>query len=486
MNFEPTWESLRQYECPDWFRDAKFGIWAHWGPQAVPMAGDWYARQMYMQGHPHYEHHVKHYGHPSEFGFKDILPLWKAEDFEPVKLIDLYKKAGARYFTTCAVHHDNFDCWDSRHNKWNSVNMGPKKDIVGLWEKAARAAGLRFGITEHHERSYSWFNTNKGCDSAGPLKGVPYDGANPAYQDYYYEPHSDTSHEYPKNPPIAFIENWAERVADFIEKYQPDLIYTDGGIPFGEYGRRMLANYYNQSLKWHDGLMDVVYNYKDGGMYPEAEGADVNLYGDFVEGVGVVDLERGVVDDIQSEPWQTDTCIGGWYYDKNVIYKTAAEVIQMLADIVSKNGNLLLNVPLMPNGRLDDEEMKVVREIGDWMQVNGEAVYETRPWKRFGEGPTRAQAGHMREKQKLNYTCQDFRFTSRGNIIYAIGMQTPEGGAQVTVDSLGSGFLGDRIQSVEILGSGEPVEWTQGEHCLSLTTPQHALAGPCFAVKVSL
>jgi len=195
--FEPTWESLKQFRCPEWFNDAKLGIWAHWGPQAVPGAGDWYARNMYYEGHEQYKYHLENYGHPSKFGYKDIIPLWKAENFDPDALISLYKRAGAKYFAALATHHDNFDCWDSAYHRWNSVNMGPKKDIVGLWREAALKHGLRFAVTEHMVRCYNWFITNKGCDKEGPYAGVPYDGNDPAYEDLYFPPHDDSSIGYP-------------------------------------------------------------------------------------------------------------------------------------------------------------------------------------------------------------------------------------------------------------------------------------------------
>jgi alpha-L-fucosidase len=231
--FEPTWDSLKQYRCPDWFRDAKFGIWAHWGPQCAPMVGDWYARQMYLQGHPQYEHHVRTYGHPSKVGFKDIIELWKGEKFDPAALIDLYKGAGARYFISMGVHHDNFDLWNSKHHRWNAVNFGPRRDIVGAWKRAAEAVGLRFGVTEHLERSWSWFNTNKGCDSYGPYAGVPYDGNDPAYEDLYFPQHDDTSYAYPANPPEAWTKGWLQRIQDLVDSYEPDLLYSDGAVRRG-------------------------------------------------------------------------------------------------------------------------------------------------------------------------------------------------------------------------------------------------------------
>ena len=228
--FEPTKDSLRAYACPVWFRDAKFGIYVHWGPTSVPAIDGWYARNMYVEGHRAYRFHLKTYGHPSVFGYKDIIPLWKAERFDPDRLVALFKRAGAKYFTPCAVHHDNFDLWDSQHHKWNSVNMGPKKDITGLWREAALKHGLRFGITTHLARSYSWFNTNKGKDQEGPLAGVPYDGNDPTYQDLYFEPHGDTDLRHPRNPPESWRRNWARRIKDLIDRYQPDHIYFDGAI----------------------------------------------------------------------------------------------------------------------------------------------------------------------------------------------------------------------------------------------------------------
>jgi alpha-L-fucosidase len=251
--FEPTWESLKQYRVPDWFRDAKLGMWAHWGPQCVPETGDWYARNLYIEDSPQYLYHVKTYGHPSKVGYKDIVKLWKAEKFDPDTLIQRYKRAGARYFTAMGVHHDNYDCWNSKHHRWNAAKVGPNKDIVGMWKNAAVKHGLRFGVTEHLERSYSWFNVNKGADKKGPLAGVPYDGNDPRYRDLYFEPHADNNSHYPVNPPEHWKREWFDRISDLVDSYQPDLLYTDGGMPFGEYGRRLAAHFYNQNAKRHGG-----------------------------------------------------------------------------------------------------------------------------------------------------------------------------------------------------------------------------------------
>ncbi len=479
--FKPEWDSLKQYTCPDWFRNAKFGIWAHWGPQAVSGAGDWYARNMYMEGHPQYQYHCEHYGHPSEFGYKDIVKLWKAEAFDADALIQLYKKAGARYFVALAVHHDNYDCWNSRYHRWNSVNIGPGKDIVGMWREAALKHGLAFGVTEHLARSYNWFNTNKGCDQKGPYAGVPYDGNDPEYVDFYFPPHEDTNHAYPVNPPESWKQLWYMRIKDLVETYQPDLLYTDGAVPFGEVGRTMIANFYNNNIAWHDGKLEAVYTLKD------MRGHDRRSHlshGEYVEGIGIQDMERGVVDDIRPEPWQTDTCIGGWYYNKFIEYKTAETVIHMLVDIVSKNGNLLLNFPLRPDGTLDEKAMKVVEGITQWMAINSEAIYDTRPWRIFGEGPVRSSGGLFNE-DKLEYTSRDFRFTRRGDILYATCLAWSKDG-RVRIESLGQGGNAERVMTVELLGCPSPVSWEQDADGLQIDLPEEKPCDYAWVFKIRL
>jgi alpha-L-fucosidase len=454
--FEPTWESLKQYRVPEWFRDAKLGIWAHWGPQCVPETGDWYARNLYIEDSPQYLHHVKTYGHPSKVGYKDIVKLWKAEKFDPDTLIGRYKRAGARYFTAMGVHHDNYDCWNSRHHRWNAAKIGPNKDIVGMWKKAAVKHGLRFGVTEHLERSYSWFNVNKGADKKGPLAGVPYDGNDPRYQDLYFEPHDDNNSHYPLNPPEHWKREWFNRIQDLIDSYQPDLLYTDGGMPFGDYGRRLAAHFYNQNAKRHGGKLEAVYaikNVKD------------NEHGDYQEGTALLDLERGVVSDIRPDAWQTDTCIGDWFYKKGMQYKTTDVVVHLLMDIVSKNGNLLLNFPLRPDGTLDPEEEQVLEGLTKWMAVNGEAIYGTRPWKVYGEGPTQAGGGQFSERKTARYTAEDFRFTAKGQTIYATCMAQPQ--ASVTIKSLADA----RVQSVRMVGGGA-LQFSQDAAGLKIAVPE--------------
>jgi alpha-L-fucosidase len=475
--FEPTWESLQQYACPDWFRDAKFGIWAHWGPQCAPMVGDWYARNMYTQGHAQYEHHCRTYGHPSKVGYKDIIQLWRGEKFDPEALIDLYRGAGARYFVSMGVHHDNFDLWNSRHHRWNAVNFGPRRDIVGAWKKAAEAAGLRFGVTEHLERSWSWFNTNKGADTYGPYAGVPYDGNDPAFRDLYFPPHDDSNHAYPKNPPETWVKTWSDRITDLVESYEPDLLYSDGAVPFGEAGRRLVAHFYNVNVARHGGKLEAVYNLKDMREYDARTGV---CHGDYVEGVGVRDMERGVVDGIYPTPWQTDTCIGGWFYDSRRKYKTPTEVVRLLVDIVSKNGNLLLNITQRPDGSLDEIAQWTVREIGAWMQVNGEAIYGTRPWRQYSEGETQLASGHFAEGEKRDFTARDFRFTVKGEQLYAIALGWPE------QDWLVRSLAGETVKDVAVLGCAEPPEWAMTPEGLRVSRPKSQPSHSAWTIRIAL
>jgi alpha-L-fucosidase len=291
--FEPTMESLANYRCPEWFRDAKFGIWAHWGSQAVPMMGDWYARKMYLQGDRDYEDHLKRFGHPSEHGYKDIIPLWKAEKWNPDRLMQLYKRAGAKYFVSMGSHHDNFFLWNSKLHRWNSVQMGPHRDVVGEWQKAAKKYGLYFGVSEHLSASFTWFQPSHGADKTGPKTGVPYDGADPNNWDLYHFPAEpgDTGW-YSTNP--KWQRQWYDEIKELVDDYHPDLLYTDGGVPFGnEVGRSMIAHFYNQDAARHGGRVEVVYTCKQKS-----------------EGRWIEDLERGIMLKINPYPWQTDTSIG--------------------------------------------------------------------------------------------------------------------------------------------------------------------------------
>jgi alpha-L-fucosidase len=456
--FQPTDESFKQYQYPEWFRDAKFGIWAHWGPQAVPRMGDWYAKKMYQEGSPDYKYHLEHYGHPSKFGYKDIIPLWKAERWDPEQLMKLYKKVGAKYFVSMATHHDDFFLWNSKIHKWNAVNMGPKKDVVGLWQKAAKNEGLRFGVSEHLGASYTWFQSSRGADKNGPLAGVPYDGANPAYEDLYHPKTTPDDKAWLTNNPEN-QKNWLACITELIDMYKPDLLYSDSELPFGDVGKTMLAHFYNQDLVKNGGKLEAVYTCK---MRPS-------------DGKWVRDIERGVNDSISPFPWQTDTSIGDWYYRTGQKYRTGNEVIQMLVDIVSKNGNLLINVVQTPEGDLEPDVLAILDEIGKWTPANGVGIYGSRPWKIFGEGPLtsgkqkKGQFGGLSDSQAFSST--DIRFTTKGGKLYAYCMGTPT--EDIKIGSLGkSSNLNDKaIAAIKMLGSKEKLVWNQQTDALVITKP---------------
>jgi alpha-L-fucosidase len=464
--FAPEFESFAQYQCPEWFRDAKLGMWAHWGPQAVPMMGDWYARKMYLEGDRDYKDHLQRWGHPSEHGYKDIIPLWKAEKWDPDRLMALYKKAGARYFVSMGSHHDNFYLWNSKLHKWNAVNMGPRRDVVADWQKAARKQGLHFGVSEHLGASFTWFQPSHGADKTGPKAGVPYDGADPKWQDLYHFPAEPGDKGwYSTNP--RWQQQWFDRIKELVDLYHPDLLYTDGGVPFGnEVGRSLIAHFYNADAQRHGGQPQVVYTCKQES-----------------QGMWIDDLERGVMPGIRPTPWQTDTSIGDWYYNQNWKYRSTEWVIHMLVDIVSKNGNLLINVVQRPDGSLDAEAEQILAEMADWIAINGEGIYGTRPWLTYGEGRVRATGGKF--KEDFNYTAKDIRFTTKGDgTLYAFVMGWPAQ-ERVTIRSLAKlpGVTG-RIEDVTLLGHDGALKWTHDTDGLTIQLPEHQ---PCnFAVAFKI
>jgi alpha-L-fucosidase len=505
--FAPDWDSLAEYRTPDWFRNAKFGIWAHWGPQCEPEYGDWFARAMYEEGSDAYKYHLKKYGHPSEVGFKDVIRQWKAERWDPDALVSLYKQAGARYFVALANHHDNFDLYASKHQPWNSTRLGPKKDLIAGWKAAARRHGLRFGVSVHAAHAWTWYEKAQGADKSGPYAGIPYDGKltradgkgkwwqgmDP--QALYGQNHalSDASHggdqwEWGNGasvPDKAYCEKFYDRTAELINNYDPDLVYYDDSKlplwPVSDVGLRLAAHMYNRSIA-KKGKLDVVVN----GKVLDARQRKAMVW----------DIERGQSNVIEPLPWQTCTCIGGWHYDRRLYekkgYRSAQAVVHTLADVVSKNGNLLLSVPVRGDGTIDELERAIVEEIGRWLAVNGEAIYDTRPWSVFGEGPSMEAAAPINaqgfnEGKNKPFTSEDIRFTSKDGAVYAIVMGWPAGG-KVSIKGMRSGSpqLTQPVSRVELVGSNSALAFTQAQDGLQVALPAQAPDLPyAFALKIT-
>ncbi len=449
--FEPNWDSLKQYECPQWFRDAKFGIFMHWGVNTVPAYDGHYGRYMYFQDKDEvsksahksvYDHHVKTYGHPSVFGYKDFIPMWKAEKWDPDALVKFYKNIGARYIVPVAVHSDNFDNYDSTYQPWNSYRMGPKRDIIGEWKKAAEKHGLHLGVSSHvGDWAHVWYA--RPADKTGPLAGVPYDVTDINYAGLYGDRGDDRT-----KLQEGFETNWYLRTKELVDKYQPDLLYFDSGLPYGKYGLMIAAHFYNTNTQWHNGQLQAVLNVKR----------------DFEEGAVVHDIEKGQAKELRSLPWQTDTTINsGWFYQSrryghdyempnSKYYLDETVLIDKLVDIVSKNGNLLLNVGLLADGTLPDGQRYILQEMGDWLAINGEAIFETRPWVIYGEGPTQQGQTGFNTEPRRPYDAKDIRFTTKGEVFYAICLDWPA--RQFTIETLRIKNVSEKAK-ITLLGLGQ-------------------------------
>jgi len=471
---------------------------------------------MYLQGEPVYDYHVKTYGHPSQFGFMEIDNLWKAERWEPEKLMALYQRAGAKYFFGLANHHDNFDAYNSKYHAWNSVNVGPKKDIVGTWAKVARAHGLKFGVSNHSAHSWHWFQAAYGYDAEGPLAGVRYDAARLTKadgkgkwwegldpQDLYTGPnikipdginsikalndwHTRNDRVWNEDPPPmnpAFVERWFLRCQDLVDKYRPDVLYFDNTeLPLGQAGLDLVAHYYNANLTRNKGRLEVVVNAKH--MKPEHVAAVVE------------DIERGVATGIRPEPWQTDTCIGSWHYSRAIAeqnkYKTVDQVVDMLIDIVSKNGNLMLSVPVRGDGTIDEHEIAFLEGLASWMNANGEGIFGSRPWNIYGEGPSTVekietgQFGGARDVRNKPYTSEDIRFTTKGAALYAYLLAVP-GEPRAVIKSLATNSpqtSGRKVTDVSLLGYPGKLEWLQDEQGLSVKLPHRLPSDHAIGLRI--
>jgi len=503
--FKPTWDSLAQYQVPDWFRDAKFGMWAHWGPQCQPERGDWYARGMYQEGSDQYKYHIEKYGHPSKFGFKDVINEWKADKWDPEAIVSLYKKAGAKYFMALANHHDNFDLYNSKYHKWNSTRLGPKKDLIGGWAKAAKNNGLPFAVSVHAAHAWSWYETSQRADKNGPLAGVPYDGKMTKAdgkgkwwdgydpQELYAQNHplserSENNNAIHSqwgwgngvNPPTKeYLEDFYNRTIDLIDKYEPELVYFDDTAlplwPISDAGLRIAAHLYNSSIKKHGKLRAGVF----GKILDEQQRKCM-----------IWDIERGQSNQIEPLPWQTDTCIGQWHYDRRVYdnnrYKTATTVIHTLVDVVSKNGNLMLNVPLRGDGSIDDKAKATVDGVAEWMAMNSEAIYGTRPWTTFGEGPAIAGAAPIsaqgfNEGKGKPFTPEDMRFTTKGKTLYATLLGWPADKA-ITIKTLGK--INNKVTKVSLLAANDNLSFNQATDGLKVDLPEQAPGKIAYVFKI--
>ncbi len=495
--YEGSWESLKQYgEAPEWFQNAKFGIWAHWGPQCEPEDGDWYARAMYFPGSGQYNTHVSKYGDPSVFGFKDVINVWKADKWDPEKLVALFKRTGGQYFVALANHHDNMDLWDSKYQPWNSVNMGPKRDLLGDWSKAAKNNGLPFGISIHASHAWTWYEGSQRYDGNLTLAdgaGNWWEGYDP--QDLYAQNHTPSSGYTNINqihsqwawgngasqPSDEYCNTFYNRTLDAINTYNPDLIYFDDTTlpfyPINNIGPRIVAHTYNKSLKENGTQKAVVL----GKVLNESQKECM-----------VWDIERGIPDRIQEKYWQTCSCLGTWHYAQSFYngnrYKSAKTVIHMLVDIVSKNGNLLLSVPIRGNGTIDDKEEAILKGIADWMDINKESIYDTRPWKVFGEGPTNSNP--LRDQgfnEGLVYTNKDVRYVVKEDTLYATVMGWPDNG-KATLKTLGtiSPHYTGKVKKVELIGhDGELDIIGRNKEGLAIKLPTTKMSDIGIVFKIS-
>lgn len=468
--YRPTWESLAQYRVPDWYVDAKFGIFIHWGVYSVPAFGnEWYPRNMYLQDRPEFQHHIETYGPQSEFGYKDFIPMFKAEAYDPDAWAELFREAGAKFVVPVAEHHDGFAMYDTALSKWCAAKMGPKRDLIGDLAKAVREKGMVFGLSSHRAEHWWFMNGGMTFDS---------DVQDPEYADFYGPAQPSParvpaegwrSKDWTPRPHAEFLDDWLARMQELIDKYQPQLIWFDWWIEqtvFKPYLQKFAAYYYNQGEAWGKG---VAVNYK---------------YDAFPEDVAVYDIERGQFSDINPRFWQTDTSVSknSWGHITNHDYKTAGDIIGDLVDIVSKNGALLLNIGPRPDGTIPEPEVAMLRDIGRWLKVNGEAIYGTRPWTRFGEGPTQAVAGYFTDTKRTHYTSADVRFTTKKDALYAICLGWPD--KDWRISSLGTGA--GKVTSVELLGSNATLVWSQDADGLTVSAPAARPCETAYSLKIKL
>lgn len=472
--YEANWQSLRQYKVPDWFRDAKFGIFIHWGVYSVPAYGsEWYPRMMYSdsiwspqgklekaEASDVYKHHIKTWGPLDKFGYKDFVPMFKAEKFDANEWVSLFKEAGAKYVVPVAEHHDGFAMYNSSHTRWNSVNMGPKRDVAKEIAEAVKKNGLKFGLSSHYAFNWSYYNKKEGFDTNDPQ-----------FEDLYGRKHAHYA-----DMDNTFQKHWWNRTKEIIDNYKPDILWFDFYLDRPEmapYHPKLAAYYYNKGVEWNKSvvLQDKNFNYPS-----------------FPQGIVVYDVERGSLSATREDPWQTDTSIGenSWSYVSNWISKTPNRLIDDLIDIVSKNGNLLLNIGPKADGTIPEDQKQVLLEIGKWLKVNGEAIYGTRPWKSFGEGPTQISKGHHSEGKNKAFTSEDFRFTQKGDVVYAIALDWAKDG-KFLIKSLGekAGLVKTAIKNVQLVGGNNKLKWEQEKEGLEIKVDGNAPTDYATVFKIT-
>ena len=471
--YSDNWASLSKYRPPQWYTDAKFGIFIHWGVYSVPAFGsEWYSRNMYIQGDSHYEHHIKTYGPQKKFGYKDFIPLFKAEKFNADEWAELFVQAGAGYVVPVAEHHDGFQMYRSEISHWNAWEMGPKRDVLGELEKAFDSKGLITGASSH--RAEHWFFMGHGKEFESDIKEPLYRGdlywpsmPEPPLRDLYGQP----------CPTQEYLEDWLVRTCEIIDRYRPKLLYFDWWIQHSSmkpYLKKLMAYYYNRAAQWGE---EVVLNYKHDAV---------------MLGCAVLDIERGQFAAMKPYPWQTDTSVAlnSWCYTENNKYRTSRELICDLVDIVSKNGNLLLNIGPKADGTIPEEDRSILLEIGKWLAVNGEAIYGTHVWKRYGEGPAKIVDGQFSDSVKKEFTSKDIRYTAKENYLYATVMKCNQEGIY-EFPSLGEQDAGGRkdfhgiIRGIRLLGTDEKVEWSREEEALKVCIPNFYSENPIvFRIEI--
>ena len=468
--FRPDWESLKKYEAPEWYKDAKFGIFIHWGVYSVPAFGsEWYPRDMYREGSEEYKHHLATYGPPDKFGYKDFIPLFKAEHFDPAVWAKLFNEAGAKYVVPVAEHHDGFAMYDSGLSDWTAAKMGPHRDVIGDLAKAVRAEGLHFGVSSHRVEHNFYLGVGRAIasDINDPEYAAFY---GPAHNWLENKNHSPLSNDF-TYVSSAWTDDWLARSSEIVEKYHPEVIYFDWwiGQPSTRANlTRFAAFYYNASLKYGDHV--GVINYKDWAM---------------AEHSAILDVERGQLGDIRALTWQTDTSVGNksWGNIKNETFKSPQFVIDQLVDVVSKNGNLLLNIGPRSDGTIPEEVQQVLRDVGSWLAVNGDAIYGSRPWRVYGEGPTKVAEGAFHDTETATYTAEDFRFTTKANALYAIELGWPASGETV-IQNLRTTVGEGKIESVTLLGFDGRLKFKQQADGLHIQLPAQAPGKYAYAFRV--